>query len=352
MIYRSYNLLSWKEKEKKNEQAEKMAKQKQQREAEQTENEKNDNLCLDLATNLKNRAKGLWGDKIEEDNDEDDYKANDRDNNPQLPSYEKDTYNNVPFTQLSPAKQEKIIQEYKKGELERFYYEKAQAETTNKKNTWEKVPPVVKKAITDKYAEDKQKKIIEYYYINYYKHNKRSFDQLSLEQRKQVERAFNNFIDKEEVKESYEWECDKNIRKIHSEDPQFKYNVAFFELNNGLQIRKKEEYIQKKENKERKKQEDAVKAKKSAEEQVQRTRELKELILKVGAPPPPPNAEIGLQNNKIKELESKIRENKTNNGTKEERKRLKEELEKSKAELEALKKEQEEERIRVLKERN
>lgn len=244
--------LERKEKEKKTEQAEKMAKQKQQRKAEQAENEKNDNLHLDLATNLKNREKGLWGDKIEEDNDEDDYKANDIDNNPQLPSYEKDTYNNVPFTQLSPAKQEKIIQEYKKGELERFYYEKAQAETTNKKNTWEKVPPVVKKAITDKYTEDKQKKIIGYYYINYYKHNKRSFDQLSLEQRKQVERAFNNFIDKEEVKESYEWECDKNIRKIHSEDPQFKYNVAFFELNNGLQIRKKEEYIQKKEIKKRK----------------------------------------------------------------------------------------------------
>ena len=96
-----------KEQEKKKAQAEKREKKEQKRKAEQTEHEKNDNLRLDLATNLKNREKGLWGDKIEEDNDEDDYKANDIDNNPQLPSYEKDTYNNVPFTQLSPAKQKK-----------------------------------------------------------------------------------------------------------------------------------------------------------------------------------------------------------------------------------------------------
>ncbi|QQV75345.1 hypothetical protein H6P87_00898 [Rickettsia tillamookensis] len=85
---------------------------------------------------------------------------------------------------------------------------------------------------------------------------------------------------------------------------------------------------------------------------MQRTRELRELIVKLGAPPPPPiNAEIPLKIKKIKDLELKIIENKTNNGTKEERKRLKEELEKSRAELEALKKEQEEERIRVLKEK-
>ena len=111
-----------KEQEKKKAQAEKREKKEQKRKAEQTEHEKNDNLRLDLATNLKNREKGLWGDKIEEDNDEDDYKANDIDNNPQLPSYEKDTYNNVPFTQLSPAKQKKkkLYKNIKKESLKDF----------------------------------------------------------------------------------------------------------------------------------------------------------------------------------------------------------------------------------------
>ncbi|MFP3013137.1 MAG: hypothetical protein ACEY3D_09760 [Rickettsia sp.] len=303
---------------------------------------------------MSNRKDGIWGDKIEEEVELDHHDA-DVGKNPQRPSYEsyeKDTYNNIPFTQLSSAKQEKIIAEYKKSELERFYENKQTA--TNNKKPWEKASPFIKKTIKDEYERDKQQKIIEYYYYEYYKNNV-SFDKLSSARKERIKNDFNNCPDKAMIIESYEQKYDRNIRKIHEEDPQFKYNVTFFEFNDELKIRKKEEYIQKKEKKERKerkKQEAEEKAKKSTAEQAIRTKELSQLITRIGTPPPPPiNLEILPKIKKIKELESKIIENKINNGTKAERKRLKKELEKLKEELEVLRKEQDEGRMRVLKEK-
>lgn len=348
-----FTQLERKEKEKKKEQAEKREKQKQQREAEQAENEKNDNLRRDIAKNVSNRKDGIWGDKIEEELELDHHDA-DVGKNPQRPSYEsyeKDTYNNIPFTQLSSTKQEKIIAEYKKSELERFYENKQTA--TNNKKPWDKASPFIKKTIKDEYESDKQQKIIEYYYYEYYKNNV-SFDKLSSARKERIKNDFNNCPDKAMIIESYERKYDRNIRKIHEEDPQFKYNVTFFEFNDELKIRKKEEYIQKKEKKERKekKQEAEEKAKKKyirASDTYERTLTINNKTRYTATTTD--KFRNTTKNKKIKELESKIIENKINNGTKAERKRLKKELEKLKEELEVLRKEQDEGRIRVLKEK-